>query len=156
MEPNKRKPFVEKFVKYAGLPVWDKAIVKSDFRVYTTETPLDFEHPVGGNRRFGIYSDPNHPGEFVFYTMGVDRIWDGTFAFGNWLKEQVTKESGFDAADPLWSSLQNGIIQFIQKKSGAASLYSKHNTIARPHWADVEEYLKDNIDFPELNRRLGC
>ena len=25
-------------------------------------------------KRFGIYSDPDHPGEFVFYTKGVDRI----------------------------------------------------------------------------------
>lgn len=39
----------------------------------------DFEHPVAGNRRFGIYSDPDRPGEFVFYTMGVDRIWDRGF-----------------------------------------------------------------------------
>jgi len=74
------------------------------FTVSTMETPLDFEHPVAGNRRFGIYSDPDHPGEFVFYTMGVDRIWDGGFNLGNNFKELITKESGFDDADDLWSS----------------------------------------------------
>ncbi len=68
------------------------------------ETPLNFEHPVSGNRRFGIYSDPDHPGEFVFYTMEVDRIWDGAFNFGDWLRELVVKKTGFDDADNLWSS----------------------------------------------------
>lgn len=35
------------------------------------------------NRRFGIYSEPDHPGEYVFYTMGVDRAWDWIFDKGN-------------------------------------------------------------------------
>ena len=119
------------------------------------QTPLDFEHPVAENRRFGIYSDPDHPGEFVFYTMGVDRIWDGTFSFGNWLKEQVTTD-GFEDADILWSSMQEGMIQYIHDNGGAASFYSNHNSTARPKWGDVEEYLKGHIDFPELKRRFGC
>lgn len=49
------------------------------------ETVIDFEYPVAGNRCWGIFSDPDHPGEFVFYTMRVDRIWDGSFSFGDWL-----------------------------------------------------------------------
>ena len=122
----------------------------------TMETPLDFEHPVGGNRRFGIYSDPNHPGEYVFYTMGVDRIWDGSFAFGDWLKKQATGQNGFSNADSLWTSFQNGMIKFIQNHTGSATFYSNHNTIARPHWTDVEDYLKGYIDFGELKRGLGC
>lgn len=40
------------------------------FTVSTMETVTDFEHPVAGNRRWGIFSDPDHPGEFNFYTMG--------------------------------------------------------------------------------------
>lgn len=126
------------------------------FTVSTMETPLDFEHPVAGNRRFGIYSDPDHPGEYVFYTMGVDRIWDRVFDFGDWLREQVFKKTGFQDADSLWTSLQKGMIKFIQDQHGVASFYSNHQTIARPKWNDVEDYLKGNIDFPELKRRLGC
>ena len=102
------------------------------------------------NRRFGIYSDPDHPGEYVFYTMGVDRAWDWIFDRGN----IVVK--GFESADSLWTSFQNGMIQFIQNHSGSATFYSNHNTIARPKWSDVEEYLKGIIDFTELKRRLGC
>jgi len=48
------------------------------------------------------------------------------------------------------------MIQFIQSSGGAASFYSNHNSIARPHWTDVEDYLEGNIDFVELKRRLGC
>ncbi|MBK8711318.1 MAG: hypothetical protein IPL97_05545 [Niastella sp.] len=118
-------------------------------------TFLDYEHLIPINQRFGIYPDPDHPGEFVFYTMGVDRIWDGTFSFGNWLKEQVTTD-GFEDADILWSSMQEGMIQYIHDNGGAASFYSNHNSTARPKWGDVEEYLKGHIDFPELKRRLGC
>lgn len=63
---------------------------------------------------------------------------------------------GFKSADSLWTSLQNGMIQFIQDNSGSATFYSKHNTIARPKWSDVEEYLMGHFDFIELKRRLGC
>lgn len=126
------------------------------FTFSTMTTPLDFGHPVSGNRRFGIYSDPAHPGEFVFYTMGVDRISDRAFSFGNWLQEHVVKKTGFDDADRLWSNMQQGMVQFIQNNNGSASFYSNHNTTARPYWSDVEEYLKGIIDFPELKRRLGC
>jgi len=120
------------------------------FTVSTMETPLDFEHPVGGNRRFGIYSDPDHPGEFVFYTMGVDRAWDWVFDVGN------KPLRGFESADSLWTSLQNGMVNFIGDHGGVSSFYSNHNTIARPKWNDVEDYLMGTINFIELKTRLGC
>jgi len=37
-----------------------------------------------------------------------------------------------------------------------SEFYSNHNSIARPKWKDVEKYLKGEIDFVELKRRLGC
>ena len=52
------------------------------FNIKLGNTLLDYEHPEGGNRRFGIYSDPDHPGEYVFYTMVVDRAWDLIFDKG--------------------------------------------------------------------------
>lgn len=106
---------------------------------------------LAGKRKFGIYSDPDHPGEYVFCTMGVDRAWNLIFEWGN------DAIGGFESADSLWASLQNGMIQFIQNHSGAAAFYSNHNTIARPKWAEVDDYLRGIIkDFLELKRRLGC
>lgn len=48
------------------------------------------------------------------------------------------------------------MIQFSQDNNGSATFYSNHNTIARPQWADVAEYLHGDFDFVELKRRLGC
>lgn len=64
--------------------------------------------------------------------------------------EQITKQRKFDVADSLWTSLQKGMIQFITQNGGSATYYSKPTIIARPHWNDVEEYLKGNIDFLPL------
>ena len=111
---------------------------------------------VAGNRRFGIYSDPDHSGEYVFYTMGVDRAWDGTFNLGNIIFKLATKQSGFDKADELWSSLQSKMIQFIEHNGGSATHYSKQKIIARPKWVQVERYLKCEINFTTLKSMLGC
>lgn len=126
------------------------------FTISTLETITDFEHPLAGNRRWGIFSDSDHPGEFNFYTMGVDRIWDQAFSFGNWVKEHATKKSGFDDADKLWSSLQQKMIQFIIDNGGQAGFYSKPRIIARPKWNQVERYLKGEIKFMALKEILGC
>lgn len=99
---------------------------------------------------FGIHFNRDHQGEFVLCTIRVDRAWDWIFNAGN----KVLR--GFESADNLWTSLQNGMIQFIQANGGSASFYSKKNTIARHRWSDMEDFLKGDIDFPELKRRLGC
>lgn len=152
-----------------GIPTTDGSVVEAGynhvvdgsyqshyFTVSTMETITDFEHPVAGNRRWGIFSDPDHLGEFDFYTMGVDRIWDQAFSFGDWVKERATKKSGFDDADKLWSSLQSKMIKFISDNGGSASFYSTPKIVARPKWNDVEDYLKGCIDFPALKLKLGC
>lgn len=120
------------------------------------ETPLDFEHPVAGNRRWGIFSDPDNPGEFNFYTMGVDRIWDASFYLGDLIYKLTTKQSGFDKADKLWSSLQTKMIQFISDNGGSATYYSKKKIVARPKWNLVESNLRGETDFITLKGILGC
>ena len=42
------------------------------FTFSTMHTPNDGDHPVSGNRRFGIYNDPN--GGYTFYVGGLDGI----------------------------------------------------------------------------------
>jgi len=54
-----------------------------------------FEQSIAAKRRFRSYSEPDHPGEYVFYTMGVDRAWDLIFDKGN------NFISGFAKADSL-------------------------------------------------------
>ncbi|MBS1571340.1 MAG: hypothetical protein JST62_02945 [Bacteroidetes bacterium] len=65
-----------------------------NFIFSTLNSPLDFRHPVAGNRRFGIYNTAERPDEWTFYTMGVDRTWDFYF--------ELFEERGFDQADMLW------------------------------------------------------
>ena len=104
------------------------------FTVSTMETLTDFEHPVAGNRRWGIFADPDHPGEYCFYTMGVDRIWDDWFSIGDWLNHNLNGElTGFQKADQLWQSLQSKMANFVIDNGGHAEYYSDHSITARPY-----------------------
>lgn len=82
-------------------------------------------------------------------------LW-ATVGWEYFLNQLRGKPSGFKTADSLWSSLQEGMIQFITKNGGNAGYYSKPQIIARPHWKDVEDYLMGHIDFPALKIKLGC
>jgi hypothetical protein len=128
---------------------------KHRFTFTTMATPLDFSHPVAGNREFGVYrsTDPLHPNEFVFYTMGVDRTSDWVFDLGN------SMLNGFAKADKLWNSVQKNMINFINKPSsgGQAQYYGPPASVkARPKWEDVKDYLKGLITWEILKQRLGC
>jgi hypothetical protein len=120
------------------------------FTFSTLETPLDLEHPVAGNRRFGIYSNPSSPNSFTFYTMGVDRTWDVWFRFLNF------RNLGFIQADKLWSNIQDNLVSFINSNGGVASVYNPKEHISRPDFQDIEAYLMGNISLIELKKRLGC
>ncbi|HRN72744.1 MAG TPA: hypothetical protein PLM81_06430 [Ginsengibacter sp.] len=127
------------------------------FTISTIETVTDFEHPVAGNRRWGLFSDSRHQGEFTFYTIGVDRIWDNWFVLGDFVNQYVLGNlSGFQRADQLWSSLQSKMALFIIDHGGHAEYYSPPSIIARPKWKDVADYLKGTIDFLALKQKLGC
>ncbi len=124
------------------------------FTASTMQTPLDNEHPVAGNRRWGIYNDAH--GGFTFYTMGVDRIWDWWTQAGSNAVGRLTGNDGFDRADELWTDVQQNVINFVNANGGSAVYYSKKHIIARPKWNDVKDYLKGLISFEVLKQRLGC
>lgn len=127
------------------------------FTFTTMETITDFEHPVAGNRRWGIFSDPDRPGEFAFYTMGVDRVWDNWFVLGDIINRYALGDySGFEKADQLWSSLQSKMAQFIVDNGGHAEYYSNRSIKARPKWKEVDKFLMGQFDYLELKRRPGC
>jgi len=125
--------------------------------IYTTlYTGLDIAHPVSGNREFGIYSDQNNPGSYVFYTMGVDRITNSLYQVMDEVISYTTGSDGFDKADELWTDIQENMINFINSRGGQASFYTRKNTIARPKWSDVSDFLKGLISIEQLKQRLGC
>jgi hypothetical protein len=124
------------------------------FTFTTMATPLDYSHPVAGNRVFGIYKSTSttSPNDFVFYTMGVDRTNDWVMSSGNSVFD------GFGQADKLWKSIQKNMINFINNPilGGHAEYYSRPQIIARPKWQLVKEYLLGNVDLASLKVSLGC
>lgn len=120
------------------------------FKFSTLETPFDYEHPVAGNREFGIFNTSGAPSHYTFYTMAVDRTWDWITAVGNALF------GGFESSDELWLNIQGNLKNFINQNGGTANYYNQRSYIARPYWEDVKDYLKGIISFQTLRQRLGC
>lgn len=123
----------------------------SFFKFSTLETPFDHEHPVAGNREFGIYNSTANPSEFTFYTMGVDRIWDWASQFAN---DNIS--DGFKQADSLWKNVQDNLKMFIIQNGGNATYYIPRNPHARPNWDAVKEFLLGNMTEAQLKIALGC
>ncbi len=127
-------------------------IESHQFMFSTLRSPLDNNHPVAGNRAFGIYNSTQYPNVYTFYTMGVDRTWDWMDGFLNWMGNIV-----FNGGDALWSNMQNKMVSFINNlPGGQATTYPTPKIIARPRWNDVEQYLRGTIEWTELRQRLGC
>ncbi len=122
------------------------------FTFSTLETPFDSEHPVAGNRKFGIYNTVQNPNEWTFYIMGVDRTWDLFFGLGNF------RNFGFNKGDELWKSVQQNLISYINSPTagGESTFYSRRSYISRPSWEDVKRFLKKEISFTQLKISLGC
>lgn len=79
------------------------------------------------------------------------------FLLAIWINHNLNSDiTGFQKADQLWSSLQSKMANFIINNGGQAEYYSQPSIKARPFWNEVREYLKGNIDFPTLKKRLGC
>lgn len=120
------------------------------FKFSTLETPFDAEHPVAGNREFGVFNTSDSLSRYSFYTMAVDRTWD-------WQTNILNNVfGGFKRADSLWTNIFANVKDFINQNGGTASYYGKKNYIARPKWEEVKDYLRGNIDFDTLRQRLGC
>ncbi|NNU33808.1 hypothetical protein HK413_06020 [Mucilaginibacter sp. S1162] len=113
-------------------------------------SPLDFNHPVSGNREFGVYPDPNNPGSYTFYTMGVDRTSDWFFSTIN------TFNTVFNGADQLWTAMQGNMINYINTHGGHAQYYGRKNYIARPNYNLVKDYLNGKISLAQLKSKIGC
>jgi hypothetical protein len=124
----------------------------TSFKFSTMTSPLDNVHPVSGNREFGVYPDPNNPGHYTFYTMGVDRTSDWMFGFVNWIGNGAV----FSGADALWTQMQTNMINYINSQGGHAGYYPSKRFLARPDYSTVQDYLNGIITFDQLKQKIGC
>jgi len=102
----------------------------------TIHDPYNGDHPVSGNRQFGFTL--NADGSYTFYTKGVDRL---TGVLGTLL--QSTTGVPFKDADALWTSFQNGLVNWINLNGGAATVVPP--TKNRPNWDLVKQVLNGTV-----------
>ena len=113
----------------------DGAVVVSDVTDHswtftTIDTPLDlsgadWEHPVSGNREFGI--NERADGTYDFYTRGADR----PTGFIDWLLQGHI----FDKADELWRNVFRNLADFINKHGGKAEVGERE--VHHIPWSEV-------------------
>lgn len=99
-----------------GIPagnIDDASVICSDYKetswIFSTiQNPQDFQHPVSGNRQFGLKYE-NY--EYIFFTRGADRL-TGV------MDEQLGDPTAFDQADKLWKSMLSKITEFVISHNG--------------------------------------
>jgi hypothetical protein len=124
---------------FLGTPIHERMAVvtsvSSDTKwVFTPVTLGPFnpgEHPVAGNREFGIRT--TFDGKLHIYAQGADRVYKRLPG------ESVIVSENFilDGGDALWRSWQAGVVQYIQLKGGKAVALTP--TVLRPTWKQVQE-----------------
>lgn len=108
---------------------------------------FDGEHPVSGNREFGLITNPN--GTYTFYTRGVDRITNGIDAF---VADNVLKDA-FANPDALWNSLKNKVHNYVQNNGGSSvTPKDSDNIINRPDWDEIKDVFSGKLPITDL----GC
>jgi len=136
---------------------YQNSLIESKMIVSTILSPLDGDHPVTGNRAWGIFSDQTNGG-YTFYTTGVDRITTLLFDISNGILDLAPGvTSGFEDADDLWRSLQDKMIDFIEHNGGHAAKYDMTPDLTfRPPWPMLAQFLKNEITLEQLKHALGC
>lgn len=143
-------PFPPKW--YLGYLIQEKAaVVVSEASKHTwTFSPVTIgilapgEHPVSGNREFGLRQEGGaHP---QIYTRGVDRAIGGRL--------DLNQQAIFRGAGALWGSFQRNVKSFIEKNGGAAQI--NRPIIRRPKWhsPEVAALLGKNIDALHIEEML--
>ncbi len=83
------------------------------------------EHPVSGNREFGIRSVGE--GKYQIYTRAADRPTDKIFP---------RESTVFKGADKLWQSWQARVVDYVKANGGSAT--AAPPVIHQPPWTEVE------------------
>jgi|GEM_PF-1196175 len=103
----------------------------------------DAEHPLAGNRQFGITTNSTvNPVDglvttsYTFYTRGADRAWG--------VGDAILSNMIFAGAEELWSSVMNNVANYINKNGGKATV---NNSISkRIPW--INYYIGENGFLP--------
>lgn len=119
------------------------------FKFTTMTTPKDGEHPVAGNREFGIFPDPS--GGYCFYTMGVDRTWTASATLFNFIAD-----GAFEGADALWTNILGNVKNFVNSHSGNGNFYNPQYRTFRPKWDALQAFLKGTITLQQLKALNHC
>jgi hypothetical protein len=107
-------------------------------------------HPVSGNRRFGIITNPD--GSYTFYTSGVDRLTGWWHA----LADATPFIDAFGDADALWACVLEIIEDFVNDNGGVASSNFDCTTI-RPSWSELRNALQGGcLDFTGALEDFPC
>jgi len=120
----------------------------------TAQTPVDDDHPVSGNRRFGFTRNGS---QITFYTRGVDRISTTYHRLASLIAD-IPGGTGFERADTLWSSLMESIQAELKQSNGGQDVVAVSDAVIyRPDWNEIEKLYDDdpNNDAAVLNS-LEC
>jgi hypothetical protein len=111
----------------------------------TLRDPLNFTHPVSGNREFGFKQ--NDDGSYTIFTRGVDRITNriDNFVATNFL------QNPFQDPDALWESFQSSIEDYVNNNNGSASIETPN--AFRPDWDEVKDVVLGEKPISSID---GC
>ena len=116
--------------------------------IFTTiESPMDWNHPVSGNRAFVLNKNPD--GSYTFFTQGVDRVAEiNDDLMGN----LPLNQTAFEGADALWGVFQDNIASFVNNPLNGGQAEKGTAIISRPNWTEVRDVLNGDKSISSL----GC
>lgn len=124
-------PITTVMVFHINLPVIfdDAAVICSSFTpnkqwIFSpVKNPDNAEHPVSGNRQFGIRQIGTN---YEFYIRGADRITG--------FLDDLGENAVFNGADALWKSFQINLVNFINQNGGEAEIAESKYVWKRCKW----------------------
>ncbi|PQA58356.1 hypothetical protein [Siphonobacter curvatus] len=106
----------------------------------TIHDPWNGDHPVSGNRYFGVYEQGSG---YVVFTQGADRITNYLGSLMGWATNAANgTEFQFTQSDILWKSFQSKISQFANTHGTSSQIRAAKQYT--PNWNKIKEALQSN------------
>jgi hypothetical protein len=120
----------------------------SHFTYSTVTSPEDGEHPVSGNRTFGIQTDPVNGG-YTFYISGVDRATNGLFNLG-------ADVFGWSSASSLWQNVMANVQSYVTDNGGTSGNYPNGFLDTVQDYDNMKGFLDGTDSLEQEMAALGC